>query len=125
MKTEITTENAPKAIGPYSQGVKTDNMMFVSGQLPIDPQTGQFPSDDIAVLARRSLDNVSAVLYAAGMTMRDVVKTTVFLTDMKDFTIVNEVYAGYFDGIAPARSAVEVSALPKNARIEIEAIAVK
>ena len=99
-------------------------MVFVSGQLPIDPQTGKFPDDDIAVLTRRSLDNISAVLYEAGMTMRDVVKTTIFLVDMNDFKAVNEVYAGYFDDVAPARSAVAVAELPKGARIEIEAIAI-
>ena len=124
MKKEISTPNAPYAIGPYSQGVKIGNMVFVSGQLPIDPQTGKFPDDDIAVLTRRSLDNISAVLYEAGMTMRDVVKTTIFLADMNDFKAVNEVYAGYFDDVAPARSAVAVAELPKGARIEIEAIAI-
>ena len=124
MKKEISTTNAPCAIGPYSQGVKIGNMVFVSGQLPIDPQTGKFPDDDIAVLTRRSLDNISAVLYEAGMTMRDVVKTTIFLADMNDFKAVNEVYAGYFDDVAPARSAVAVAELPKGARIEIEAIAI-
>ena len=124
MKKEISKTNAPYAIGPYSQGVKIGNMVFVSGQLPIDPQTGKFPDDDIAVLTRRSLDNISAVLYEAGMTMRDVVKTTIFLADMNDFKAVNEVYAGYFDDVAPARSAVAVAELPKGARIEIEAIAI-
>ena len=124
MKKEISTTNAPYAIGPYSQGEKIGNMDFVSGQLPIDPQTGKFPDDDIAVLTRRSLDNISAVLYEAGMTMRDVVKTTIFLVDMNDFKAVNEVYAGYFDDVAPARSAVAVAELPKGARIEIEAIAI-
>ena len=125
MKKEISTENAPKAIGPSSQGIKAGNFVFVSGQLPVDPQTGKFPDKDIAVLTRRSLDNISAVLYEAGMTMRDVVKTTVFLADMDDFKIVNEVYAGYFDDVPPARSAVAVARLPKGARIEIEAIAYK
>ncbi len=124
MKKEISTTNAPYAIGPYSHGVKIGNIVFVSGQLPIDPQTGKFPDDDIAVLTRRSLDNISAVLYEAGMTMRDVVKTTIFLVDMNDFKAVNEVYAGYFDDVAPARSAVAVAELPKGARIEIEAIAI-
>ena len=125
MKKEISTENAPKAIGPYSQGIKAGNFVFVSGQLPVDPQTGKFPDKDIAVLTRRSLDNISAVLYEAGMTMRDVVKTTVFLADMDDFKVVNDVYAGYFDAVPPARSAVAVARLPKGARIEIEAIAYK
>lgn len=125
MKKEISSENAPKAIGPYSQGIKAGNFVFVSGQLPVDPQTGKFPDKDIAVLTRRSLDSISAVLYEAGMTMRDVVKTTVFLVDMDDFKIVNEVYAAYFDDVPPARSAVAVARLPKGARIEIEAIAYK
>lgn len=125
MKKEISSENAPKAIDPYSQGIKAGNFVFVSGQLPVDPQTGKFPDKDIAVLTRRSLDSISAVLYEAGMTMRDVVKTTVFLVDMDDFKIVNEVYAAYFDDVPPARSAVAVARLPKGARIEIEAIAYK
>ena len=124
MKKAIATKNAPAAIGPYSQAIEVGDMVFVSGQLPIDPQTGKFPDDDIAVLTRRSLDNISAVLYEAGMTMRDVVKTTIFLVDMNDFKAVNEVYAGYFDDVAPARSAVAVAELPKGARIEIEAIAI-
>lgn len=125
MKKEIATTNAPAAIGPYSQGIEAGGMVFVSGQLPIDPSTGKFPEGGIDALTRRSLDNVSAVLYAAGLTMRDVVKTTVFLTDMRDFSEVNRAYASYFGDAAPARSAVEVKALPKDARIEIEAIAVK
>ena len=125
MKKEISTTNAPYAIGPYSQGVKIGNMVFVSGQLPIDPQTGKFPDDDIAVLTRRSLDNISAVLYEAGMTMRDVVKTTIFLVDMNDFKAVNEVYASYFPAPEPARSCFAVAALPKAAKVEIEVIAVK
>lgn len=125
MKKEITTDNAPQAIGPYSQAVDTGSLVFVSGQLPADPANGKIISDDIGVLTRRSLDNISAILYAAGLTMRDVVKTTVFLRDMKDFPKMNSAYASYFDNVPPARSAVEVSSLPKDARIEIEAIAVR
>ncbi len=123
MKKEISTKNAPFAAGPYSQGVKAGGMVFVSGQLPVDPQTGKFPGNDIAELTRCSLDNINAVLYEAGMTLRDVVKTTVFLTDMRDFDKMNEAFAGYFADIPPARSVVAVSRLPKGARIEIEAIA--
>lgn len=125
MKKEITSENAPAAIGPYSQGVETDGLVFVSGQLPVDPITGNFPDGGAAELTRQSLDNISAILYSAGLTMRNVVKTTVFLTSMKDFNEMNEAYASYFDDVAPARSAVEVKALPKGARLEIEAIAAK
>lgn len=124
MNKEIITENAPSAIGPYSQGIKIGNMVFISGQLPIDPQTGKFAKGGIEELTRQSLDNISAILYESGLTMKNVVKTTVFLASMSDFPLVNKVYASYFGEIAPARSAVEVAALPKDAQIEIEAIAV-
>lgn len=125
MKKELISTNAPAAIGPYSQGVEAGGFVFVSGQLPIDPATGNFVDGGVDALTRQSLDNISAVLYEAGLTMRNVVKTTVFLTSMKDFAEMNEAYASYFDEVAPARSAVEVKALPKGARLEIEAIAVK
>jgi 2-iminobutanoate/2-iminopropanoate deaminase len=125
MKKEIVTNNAPAAIGPYSQAIEAGNMVFVSGQLPADPATGKIESTDIGTLTRRSLDNISAILYSAGLTMADVVKTTVFLTNMNDFKEMNTAYASYFGDCAPARSAVEVKALPKNSPIEIEAIAVK
>ena len=122
MKKEIVTNNAPAAIGPYSQAIEAGNMVFVSGA---DPATGKIESTDIGTLTRRSLDNISAILYSAGLTMADVVKTTVFLTNMNDFKEMNTAYASYFGDCAPARSAVEVKALPKNSPIEIEAIAVK
>lgn len=125
MKKEIISTNAPAAIGPYSQAIDTGAMVFVSGQLPIDPSTGKFPEGGVDVLTRQSLDNISAILYEAGLTMRNVVKTTVYLTNLKDFDEMNEAYAAYFEDVAPARSAVEVKALPKGARLEIEAIAAK
>ena len=119
MKKQISTAGAPAAIGPYSQAVEAGGMVFISGQLPVDPATGNFVENDIEKLTRRSLDNLKAILAEVGLTMDNVVKTTVFLADM------NSVYATYFEGVAPARSAVEVKRLPKDARIEIEAIAVR
>ena len=121
----ISTEKAPAAIGPYSQAIEANGFVFASGQLPIDPISGKFPDGGVGALTKQSLDNISAILYEAGLTMRDVVKTTVFLTNMNDFTEMNEAYASYFEDVAPARSAVEVKALPKGARIEIEAVAAK
>lgn len=125
MKKAISTTAAPGAIGPYSQGIEANGMVFVSGQIPVDPATGAFVSGGAAEQAAQSLKNISAVLAAAGCTMDDVVKTTVFLADMGDFAAVNEVYAKFFTGTCPARSAVQVGALPKGAQVEIEAIAVK
>ncbi len=121
----IVTEKAPKAIGPYSQGVCAGDFIFVSGQLPIDPATGSFLSDDIRILAKQSLENVKAIVEQAGSSMDKVVKTTVFLKSLADFAAVNEVYASYFSSVFPARSCFEVSDLPKGAKLEIEAIAVK
>lgn len=121
----IVTENAPKAIGPYSQGICAGDLIFVSGQLPIDPVTGSFPSDDIRILAKQSMDNVKAIVEQAGSSMDKIVKTTVFLKSLADFAAVNEVYASYFTSVFPARSCFEVSNLPKGAKLEIEAIAVK
>lgn len=118
----LSTEHAPAAIGPYSQGVVTDNLVFVSGQLPLDPATGFFVEGDISQKARQCLENISAIAQAAGTSLDRAVKLTVFLTDMADFAAVNEVYARYFQKAFPARSAVQVAALPKNAVIEIEAI---
>lgn len=120
----ISTTNAPAAIGPYSQGVQKNGMVFVSGQLPIDPATGEFAGEDIAAQAEQSLKNVQAVLKEAGLTMEHVVKTTVFLKDINDFAGMNEVYARYFAGECPARSAVQVAAIPKGALVEIEVIAI-
>ena len=127
MKHIISTEKAPAAIGPYSQGVSTAlrSITITSGQLPIDPATGTFAEGGIAGQTRQSLENVKAVLEASGFTMDDVIKTTVFLNDMNDFGTMNEVYSTYFAANPPARSAVEVARLPKDALVEIEAIAAK
>ena len=125
-KNQVSTPAAPAAIGPYSQGITaTGTAVYVSGQLPIDPATGAFPGEDITSQTRQSIENIKAVLAAAGYELSDVVKTTVFLTDMGAFAAVNAVYAKYFEGDCPARSAVQVGALPKGALVEIEAIAVK
>ena len=123
MKERIATEQAPAAIGPYSQGIRTAGLVVTSGQLPIDPATGAFAGTDIAAQTRQSLKNVQAVLEAAGSSLDKVLKTTVFLKDMGDFAAMNEVYASFFPGEAPARSAVEVARLPKDALVEIEALA--
>ncbi|MBR2520871.1 MAG: RidA family protein [Oscillospiraceae bacterium] len=125
MKEPVATAKAPAAIGPYSQGIKAGNLVFCSGQLPVDPTTGAFAGITIEEQTRQSLLNVSAVLEAAGVSLSDVVKTTVFLKDMNDFTAMNGVYTQFFPSDAPARSAVEVARLPKDALVEIEAIAVK
>lgn len=123
-KKPIQTANAPAAIGPYSQGIDLGSVVFTSGQIPVDPATGQIPAD-IRAQAEQSLKNVKAVLEAAGTGMDRVVKTTVFISDMNDFAAVNEVYAAFFPEPCPARSCVEVSRLPKDVKLEIEAIAVK
>lgn len=123
MKEAISTQKAPSAIGPYSQGIKAGSLVITSGQLPLDPATGAFP-EGIEAQTRQSLTNCKAVLEAGGATMDKVVKTTVFLKDMNDFAAMNGVYATFFEGACPARSAVEVARLPKDARIEIECIAV-
>ena len=122
MKEIISTENAPSAIGPYSQAVRTGNMVFVSGQIPIDPATGNFVSDEVAAQTEQVLKNLSAVLEAAGSSLNNVVKTTVFLADMNDFAVMNEVYAKYFSENKPARATVQAARLPRDARVEIEAI---
>ena len=124
MKKQVATPNAPAAIGPYSQAIKAGNFIFVSGQLPIDPATGAFP-ETIEEQTRQSLTNCKAVLEAAGLTMANVIKTTVFLSDMNNFGAMNGVYATFFEGACPARSAVEVARLPKDALVEIECIAVR
>jgi len=122
MKEILATTAAPAAIGPYSQGVKACNLVITSGQLGIDPATGAF-AEGIQAQTRQSLLNVQAVLAAAGLTMENVIKTTVFLKDMNDFAAMNEIYAGFFTGDPPARSAVQVARLPKDGLVEIEAIA--
>ena len=123
MKNVISTENAPGAIGPYSQAIRANGFVFVSGQIPLDPATGAFVPGGVEEQAEQCLKNLTAVLAAAGCERSDVVKTTVFLTDMGDFAAVNAVYAKYFTECCPARSAVQVGALPKGALVEIEAIA--
>lgn len=125
MKKQINTAAAPAAIGPYSQAIEANGIVFVSGQLPIDPATGAFAEGGIKELTRQSLTNMKAILAEAGLTMANVVKTTVFLADMADFAEMNEVYASFFEGVCPARSAVAVRTLPKEARVEIECIAVR
>ena len=119
----ISTENAPGAIGPYSQAVKVGDFVFCSGQIPIDPQTGNFVSDDVAEQTTQVLKNLSAVLKAAGTDLNNVVKTTVFLADMNDFTAMNEIYAEFFGDNKPARATVQAARLPRDARVEIECIA--
>jgi 2-iminobutanoate/2-iminopropanoate deaminase len=123
MKKIISTNEAPGAIGPYSQAVRSGNFLFCSGQIPLDPKSGQIVSGDIAAQTRRVLDNIAAVLRAEGLTFDSVVKTTIFLTDLGDFQTVNETYGSYFKQNPPARSTVQVSALPKGVNVEIEVIA--
>ena len=125
MKKVIATTAAPGAIGPYSQAIEANGFVFASGQIPIDPATGAFVPGGVEEQAEQVLKNMKAVLAAADCTLSDVVKTTVFLTDMGDFAKVNAVYGKYFTDLCPARSAVQVGALPKGALIEMEAIAVK
>jgi 2-iminobutanoate/2-iminopropanoate deaminase len=122
-KLVISTNNAPAAIGPYSQGIKAGNLVFTSGQIPLNPATGEMVSDDIKSAAKQSLENVKAILEAAGTGMENAVMVTVFLKDMNDFAAVNEVYAQYFTEKMPARSAIQVARLPKDCLIEIEAVA--
>ena len=119
----VHTDRAPSAIGPYSQAIVTDGWVFASGQIPFDPATGELIDGDVAVQTERVLMNLAAVLEAAGASLSTVVKTTVFLNDMGDFTHMNEVYASFFGDHKPARATVEASALPKNVDVEIEAIA--
>lgn len=121
----IQTPNAPAAIGPYSQGTVENNLVFVSGQIPINPATGEFAGDDIEAQTRQSLTNIKNILEAEGLTMANVVKTTCLLADINDFTAMNEVYAEFFTEPYPARAAFAVAAIPKGAKVEIEAIAVK
>ena len=125
MKEIISTQAATAAIGPYSQGVGAGGIVITSGQIPLDPATGNFVEGGVAEQTRQYLLNVQAILAAAGLTLENVVKTTVFLKDMNDFAAMNEVYATFFTSDPPARSAVQVGKLPKDAMVEIEAIAVR
>ena len=124
MKETVSTENAPGAIGPYSQAIKAGAMVFCSGQIPIDPATGEFVSDVVAEQTEQVLKNLSEVLSAAGCGLRDVVKTTVFLADMNDFAEMNEVYGRYFSENKPARATVQAARLPRDAKVEIDCIAI-
>jgi len=125
MKKVIHTDKAPAAIGPYSQAIEKGNMLFASGQLGIDPATGDFVEGGVKEQTQQVFENIRAILSEAGYTMGNIVKTTVFLADMADFAAVNEVYAPQFEGHFPARSAVAVRTLPKNGLVEIEVIAIK
>ena len=124
-KIAIHTDNAPAAIGPYSQAIQAGNTIYVSGQLPIDPATGAFAGDDITAQTRQSLTNMKNILIEAGTDMSAVVKTTVLLADIADFAAMNAVYAEFFSAPYPARAAFQVACLPKNALVEIECVAVK
>jgi len=123
MKHSFSSDNAPKAIGPYSQAVRVGDLLFLSGQVPLDPATGQLIEGDISAQTRRVMENLDAVLKSAGLSFADVARTTIFLADMNDFAKVNEVYGSYFTEPFPARATVQVARLPKDARVEIDAIA--
>jgi 2-iminobutanoate/2-iminopropanoate deaminase len=123
MKKIISTSDAPAAIGPYSQAIRSGNFIFCSGQIPLEPKSGQMVSDDIGDQTRRVLDNIRGLLKSEGLSLADVVKTTIFLTDLGNFQTVNEIYGSFFNNQPPARSTVQVSALPKGAKVEIEVIA--
>ena len=123
MKQAISTPQAPTAIGPYSQAIRVGNLLFTSGQIPIDPATGVFVEGGIKEQTRQSLSNIKAILEEAGISMRNVIKTTVFMADMNDFADMNAVYAEFFSEPYPARSAVAVKSLPKGALVEIELVA--
>ena len=122
-KKVIQTDKAPKAIGPYSQAIQAEHFLFLSGQIPIDPKTGELVQGDIRQQAQRVLENLKAILESQKLGMEDVVKVTIFLKDMGNFSQVNEIYASYFPSSPPARSTVEVARLPRDAEIEIEAVA--
>ena len=123
MNQAVATKNAPAAIGPYSQGIKAGKTIYVSGQIPIDPATGEFAGQDIETQTRQSLTNIKNILKEAGADMSDVVKTTVLLNDIADFAAINKVYAEFFTEPYPARAAFQVAAIPKGALVEIEAVA--
>lgn len=124
MKKVISTKKAPQAIGPYSQAIEVNKVMYLSGQIPLIPETGEMETGDIVAQTTQVMKNIGAVLEANDLTYKNVVKTTVFLTDLNDFAVVNDIYAEYFTKKEPARSCIQVAALPKGAKIEIESIAV-
>jgi len=123
MRAKVETSDAPQAIGPYSQAIKANGFLFASGQISLDPENGQMTATDVVAQTHRVMGNLKAVLAAEGLTFADVVKTTLFLTDLGDFQRVNDAYATYFESDPPARSTVQVAALPKGAKVEIEAVA--
>jgi 2-iminobutanoate/2-iminopropanoate deaminase len=123
MRQAVASDDAPKAIGPYSQAVRAGSLLFVSGQIPLDPATGALVDGDIAAQTHRVFANLRAILEAAGASLDHVVRATVYLADMDDFAVVNEVYGGYFSSPAPARATVQAARLPKDARVEIDVIA--
>lgn len=123
-KKVIYSENAPKAIGPYSQGIQAGNLLFISGQLPVDPTNGAI-SNDIKAQTQQSLENIKAIILAAGFSMDDIVKTTVYVKDLNQFNDINQVYASFFTQNPPARACIEIARLPKDAGVEIEAIVYK
>ena len=125
MKEVINTTNAPAPIGPYSQAIATGNFVFVSGQIPMDPSTSEIISENIKAEAKKVMENIQAILTEAGLTFGNVVKTSIFLTDMQSFAQVNEVYGTYFTDQFPARETIQVAALPKNVNVEISVIAIK
>lgn len=124
MKTVISTPSAPAAIGPYSQAIKANGFLFLSGQIPLEPESGQIQAVDAVAQTKQVMANIEAILVSQGLTFADVVKTTIFLTDLVDFTRVNDAYGAYFKEEPPARSTVQVAALPKGAKVEIEVVAV-
>ena len=124
MKKIISTTDAPAAVGPYSQAIRSGQFIFCSGQIPLDPKTAQMVQGDINAQTRRVMENISAVLRAEGLTFENIVKTTIFLTNLADFQTVNDLYGSYFKSDPPARSTVQVAALPKGANVEIEVVAV-
>ncbi|MDO9578529.1 MAG: RidA family protein [Candidatus Cloacimonadales bacterium] len=125
MKKVISTDNVPKAVGPYSQAVWANDLLFISGQIPIDPKTGKFVSDDIKEQTKQVFKNLGAILQSAGLGYENIVKATVYLADMNDFAAMNEIYASFFKKDFPARAAFQVVKLPLSAKVEIEAIAVR
>lgn len=122
---KISTEKAPAAIGPYSQAIEHEGIIYVSGQLPINPATGAFAEGDVAALTKQSMNNIAMILESAGSSLDKILKTTIFVHDLADFAVINEAYGTFFGKDAPARACVQVAALPKGAKLEIEAIAYK